>query len=199
MASKAERVTLTGSSSVRQLALYQSWPAFSFVDSIYGTGKYILANRTGEESGTIGVIDRHFKKAAADPPIWTQHNARPTPSIVTAEPMLGSFIANMVAPSACGRQSWAGGQDDWSKVVDVLLSVTYGKVFRHKAALGKSTPRRGVTALAYLLTTSAMTPKSRSKTGSDWRPPFDGFEVIEDPLPGGISLVHIRIGQSGDS
>src|ERR1700738_5062699 len=75
MAAKAQRVTLTGSSSNRQLGLYQSWPPFSFVDSIYGTDKYVITNPAGQQSGSFGVIDRHFKRLPTAPPVWTQHGA----------------------------------------------------------------------------------------------------------------------------
>jgi hypothetical protein len=199
MAAKAWRVMLTGVSSKRQLSLYQSWPQFSFVDGVYGPDKYILTTK-GAQSGTIGVIDRHFRKAPAFPPIWTQHEVTPTPSIVTSEPMLGTFIAHMAVPSKYGRIARPGGQDDWSKVVDLLLTVTYSKVFRHKPTLGTSTPKRGVTGLAYFLTsglTSGMGGSAaRSSAGRQWRPPFDGFEEIDDPSPGGISLLHVKIARS---
>ena len=199
MAAKAQRITLTGSSSKRQLGLYQSWPSFAFVDGIYGTDQYILKSATGEQSGTFGVIDRHFKKTPAAPPIWTQHEAMPTPSIVTIEPMLGTFIAHMAVPSTYGRIARPGGRDDWSKVVDLLLTVTYAKVFRHKPTLGVSSPKRGVTSLAYFLTSGIAASGARSSAGGHWRPPFDGFEDIEDPSPGGISLLHIKIAPSEPS
>lgn len=199
MAAKAQRVVLTGLSSKRQLSLYQSWPQFSFVDAIYGTDKYILATATGAQSGTFGVIDRHFKRAPAAPPIWTQHMATPTPRIVTSEPMLGTFIAHMAVPSTYGRSARPGGQDDWSKVVDLLLRVTYAKVFRHKPTLGESNPTRGVTGLAYFLTSGIAVSRASSSAGRQWRPPFDGFEDIEDPSPGGISLLHVKIARSEPS
>jgi hypothetical protein len=193
MAAKAQRVTLTGPSSKRQLDLYQSWPPFLFVDAIYGTNQYALMNPTGEQSGTFGVIDRHFKKQTTAPPIWTQHRASPTPSIATSEPMLGTFIANMAAPGAYGRPAWPGGKDDWSKVVDLLLSVTYRKAFRHKPTLGARGPGRGVTALACFLSAGAAGSRSHSRAGAGWWPPFDGFQESDDPSPGGISLLHIQI------
>lgn len=195
MASKARRVSLKGSSSTRQLELYQAWPQFSFADPVYGTDQYLLATTAGAQSGTFGVIDRHFKKTQAAPPIWTQHQARPTPSKVANEPMLGTFIAEMAGGGAHGRRAWPGGQDDWSRVVDLLLSVTYKKVFRHSPTLGPASPLRGNTALACFLVAGDTAPASGRRRGGDWQPPFDGFEYVDSPTPGGISLVHVQIGR----
>jgi hypothetical protein len=199
MAAKARRVSLTGPSSTRQLGLYQAWPQFSFVDSVYGADRYLLATKAGAQSGTFGVIDRHFRKTRAAPPIWTQHPAVPTPSDVTNEPMLGTSIAEMVGGGTRGRRAWPGGRDDWSKVIDLLLRVTYGKAFRHRPTLGPTSYPRGITAIACLLATvnSAAAPNRRS--GGAWRPPFDGFDFVDSPDPGGISMIHARIGLSEPS
>ena len=199
MASKARRVSLTGRSSARQLGLYQVWPQFSFVDSVYGAEQYLLATKGGAQSGTFGVIDRHFRMTHAAPPIWTQHPALPTPSDVTNEPMLGTFIAEMVGGGARGRRAWPGGHDDWSKVVDLLLRVTYGKTFRHRPTLGATSPLRGVTATVCFLATANTATTQIRRSGGAWQPPFDGFEFIDSPDPGGISLIHARIGRSKPS
>jgi hypothetical protein len=196
MAAKRGHVTLKGPSSKRQLSLYQAWPQFTFVDPIYGANQYVLATTTRARSGTFGVIDRHFRKRRSAPPIWTQHPASPTPSVVTGEPMLGTFIANMTNGSACGRRAQPDGKDDWSKVVDLLLRVTYRKAFRHKPTLGPASPLRGATRSVCFLASGNTGTASRRRIGRDWQPPFDGFEYIDDPDPGGISLVHVRIGRS---
>jgi hypothetical protein len=196
MAAKAMRVNLTGASSARQLVLYQLWPLFSFVDGIYGTGVYDLGQGAKEDAGTFGIIDRHFRSSPATPPVWTQHRARPTPKVIATEPMLGTFIANMAAANwtGYGRRAWPGGKDDWSKVVDLLLTVTYARAFRHAPTLGASAPHRGSTAMAYFLTTPTEVSWCR-RAGGDWWPPFDGFEVIEDDSPGGISVLHLRLAE----
>jgi hypothetical protein len=197
MAAKARRVALTGPSSMRQLGLYQLWPQFTFVDSVYGADQYALAT-AGAQSGTFGVIDRHFRRTLTAPPTWTQHQALPTPRVVANEPMLGTFIAEMAGGAARGRRAWPGGHDDWSKVIDLLLRVTYGKAFRHRPTLGPASPLRDITAAACFLTTvNAAAPSRRS--GGAWQPPFDGFEFVESPDPGGISLIHVRIGRSEPS
>lgn len=200
MAAMRGHVSLTGLSSKRQLSLYQAWPQFAFVDPIYGSDRYVLATATRVQSGTFGVIDRHWRKRRSAPPIWTQHQASPTPSIVTNEPMLGTFIANMATGSMCGRRARPGGKDDWSKAVDLLLRITYAKAFRHKTTLGSTTPPRGVTALACFLSGGGNTATvSRRRVGGDWQPPFDGFEYVDNPDPGGISLLHVQIGRSDPS
>ena len=108
-----------------------------------------LGQGAKEDAGTFGIIDRHFRSLPATPPVWTQHRAQPTPKVITTEPMLGTFIANMAAAKRTryGRRAWPGGKDDWSKVVDLLLKVTYAKAFRHRQTLSAAAPQRGNTAL----------------------------------------------------
>jgi hypothetical protein len=194
MAGKAMRAHLTGPSSVRQLDLYQFWPTFSFVDRVYGPDVYNLKSKTTEDAGMFGIIHRHFKNAAPTPPLWTQHFPKPTPQVITNEPLLGTFIANMAAANASGygRVGRPGGKDDWSKVVDLLLQVTCAKAFRHTSTLGAAAPQRGNTAMAYFLTTPSVASLGGRADGS-WWPPFEGFEVMEDDAPGGISLLHLTL------
>jgi hypothetical protein len=199
MAAKAARVKLTGASSVRQLGLYQSWPLFSFVEGIYGNNHYDLAMGTTEDAGTFGVIDRHFRNRRAVPPLWTQHAAKPTPGAITNEPSLGNFLAEMAAMrrSGFGRRAVPGGEDDWSKVIDILLRVTYAKTFRHAPTLGAAAPHRGDTTVAYFISGPAQSA-ARRRAEPGWRPPFDGIEFIEGDAPGGISVVHIMLTQDAE-
>jgi hypothetical protein len=199
MAGKAMRVHLTGPSSMRQLDLYQFWPTFSFVDRVYGPDVYNLTSKTTEDAGTFGVIDRHFKNAPRTPPLWTQHRAKPTPQVITNEPLLGTFIANMTAANASGygRIALPGGKDDWSKVVDLLLQVTYARAFRRTSTLGAAAPQRGNTAMAYLRT-GPSAGSLRGRADGSWWPPFEGFEVIEDDAPGGISVLHLTLAELED-
>jgi len=78
------------------------------------------------------------------------------------------------------------------------LTVTYSKVFRHGATLGASAPHRGVTAATYFLTTAALARVALRRAGGSWWPPFEGFEVIEDDSPHGISLLHFKINRHED-
>jgi len=196
MASKAKRVTLTGKSSKTQLHLYQNWPSFKFRDAVYGANSYSL-KCSGTGSGTYGVIDRHFKSSAGRSPQWTQHPAQPTPVAITSEPTFGEFLAHMIGGRSknYGRIAVPGGADDWSKVVDLLLDITYKKAFRHAATLGPLSPPRGTTALAYLTTVPERQVQGWPSAGLGWRPPFDGFEVIEDESPGGISVLRLEVFQ----
>jgi hypothetical protein len=191
MASKASRVQLTGHSSMRQLSLYQSWPAFSFVDTSYGRATYNIKTSTGPNPGTFGIIDRHFKNGIAATPRWTQHEPTPTPQEVTWQPLLGTFVANMLPGNRhlCGCPAVPGGTDDWSMVVDLLLRKTYAKTFRHRSTLGEAMPRRGHTALAFL---------THPRADAGWWPPFDDFDVVEDDSPMGMNVVHLALTERKD-
>ncbi len=200
MASKAKRVSLTGPSSKKQLHIFQHWPSFRFRDPVYGTSTYSLTGVGAGESGTFGVIDRHFKKSRKQPPRWTQHSARPTPRRITTEPTLGGFIAQMLGGStrSFGRVASSGGTDDWSRVVDLLLNVTFRKAFRHAPTTGALHSPRGVTAMAYLKGPIGGQGRSRKPSGVDWRPPFDGFQTVEDDNPGGMSVLRIEVSRDMD-
>lgn len=195
MASQAKRVTLTGSSSKKQLHLYQNWPSFRFRESVYGTDSYSLKRIANEDAGTFGVIDRHFKKSLGKSPEWTQHNPRPTPHRITTQPSFGGFLAGMIAggSKSLGRVAYPGGTDDWSRVVDLLLRVTYNKAFTHSSTLGSLASPRGTTAMAYLTTPEMKRGRIGRKVDHDWRPPFDGFETIEDDSSGGISVLRLEV------
>ena len=195
MASKARRVSLKGRSSVRQLDLYQSWPAFTFEEAVYGSKSYDLRSLGQGDAGSFGVIDRHFRNSPGMPPRWTQHHARPTPASVTNEPSFGGFLAHMIGGKvgACGRVAVPGGSDDWSEVVDLLLRVTYNKAFRHAPTLGAPSTRRGTTAIAYLTGPDERRMGRRRLVGPAWRPPFEGFEEVDDESPGGISVLRVEV------
>lgn len=198
MASSAKRVKLMGPSSVRQLFLYQNWPTFEFSDGAYGTRRFNLRATCIEESGTFGIIDRHLKNSLSTPPVWTQHPASPTPTSVSIEPTLGRFLADMVGRTGlnCGRRAFEGGVDDWSQVVDLLMKVTYDKVFRHVPTLGNSIARRGITALMV----SKMPPIGVIGfiDGGGSRPPIDGVDFFEADGPRAISVLRIIVAETSD-
>ncbi|MDI4642099.1 hypothetical protein K9U39_14305 [Rhodoblastus acidophilus] len=198
MASRATRVTFGGKSSPRQLHLYQNWPAFSFADAVYGTRIFNLQPTCGEDAGTFGVIDRHLKNTAIEPPIWTQHQALPTPSAITTEPTLGKFVANMIGQTGLnyGRRAIENGADDWSAVVDLLMKVTYGKVFRHKPTLGNHAVARGATGIAFLQAAPQGVYALVESGGPP--PPIEGVELIDDDDPGGMSVLRIVVAETGD-
>jgi hypothetical protein len=197
MASKAKRVSLNGASSKKQLHLYQNWPGFKFREAAYGNRVYSLSSTGNGHSGSFGVIDRHFKKSAGLPPTWTQHDALPTPSSIAGDPTFGEFLARMIGGStrSSGRVSVPAGSDDWSLVVDLLLKETYKKAFSHAPTLGSLSSPRGVTAMAYLSAPVGRQGSKGQRTSYGWRPPFDGFETIEDDNPGGISVLRVVVSQ----
>src|SRR5207302_1430523 len=94
MAWRKQLVKLTGPSSCNQLKLYQNWPTFRIVSPGYGNRRFCLSGGRHGEAGSFGVIDRHLINNPT-PPAWTQHSPRPTPSTITTEPLLGSFLTRM--------------------------------------------------------------------------------------------------------
>ncbi|MFD0860562.1 hypothetical protein [Roseovarius aquimarinus] len=198
MASKAKRVSLNGSSSKKQLHLYQNWPCFNFREAAYGNRVYSLSSTGNGHSGSFGIIDRHFRKSAGRPPTWTQHDALPTPVSIARDPTFGEFLARMIGGSArsLGRVAVPAGSDDWSQVVDLLLQETYKKAFNHAPTLDSISSPRGVTAMAYLSDPVGRQGSRGQRTGYGWQPPFDGFETIEDVNPGGISVLRVVVTQN---
>ncbi len=146
MARAAARVLLSGTSSRVQLDLYQNWHRFDFEEVVYGLSRVdFTKGGRASDSATIGVIDRHFKEQ----PIWTQHAVSPTPSVISDEPHLGEFMAEMVGGAlGFGRVATPILQTDWSRTVEKLLDVTYKRAFHHKPTLGTTGVPRGVHAVA---------------------------------------------------
>jgi hypothetical protein len=190
-------VSVSGRSSAVQLDLYQNWYPFNFVEAAYGTNQFdFKLGAAAADSGTFGVIDRHLKS----PPVWTQHAAKPTPIVTSNRIRLGKFITEMVDANQAGfgRLSTPSLQTDWSKAVERLLAVTYSRSFGHKATLGSARATRGVRAVACLSfqTMAEQTSGLWGKLGG--RPPFDGVEIREDDGdPTGISIIHIKVDDSG--
>ena len=195
MARAACRVSLKGRSSTLQLSLYQHWPAFTFVDRTrYGSAAYRLVGSTSGEAGTFGVIDRHLHNPLTDPPTWTQHPPSPPPHKVTGEPELGTFLTGMLAGAAtCGRTAPERPKDDWTRIVELLLRVTYSETFAHTQTLGDLRPRRGYTAY-FLMPHQAMTLFEAS-AHPQIPPDLPPVDQVPDPHePRGISIMHIEVG-----
>jgi hypothetical protein len=97
MAARAARVAMSGPSTRNQLELYQQWHVFDFEEMAYELKQIdFRQGRSATHSGTFGVIDRHLIDPATDPPVWTQHPARPTPHDTSHGVTLGEFLARMV-------------------------------------------------------------------------------------------------------
>jgi len=194
MARAACRVTLNGLSSVRQLFLYQRWPDFTFVDRTrFGSATYRLAGSPHGEAGTFGVIDRHLRDPNSEPPIWTQHQPTPTPSTVTSEPKLGTFITKMLAGQAAyGRFAPQNPKDDWTAVVELLLKFGYSQPITHRRTLGDLRPPRGYSA--YLLMPGSLVPLFVAAGIAAIPPETPPIEQLADPRePSGISSLHIEV------
>jgi hypothetical protein len=194
MARAAHRVSLSGPSSIKQLGLYQHWPSFSFADvSSYGTDTYTLSGSGHGEAGTFGVIDRHLRDPATDPPLWTQHLPDPEPEEVDGQPELGTFLTRMCdGDVASGREAPQAPKDDWSKVVELLLSRTYAKTFGHKLTLGPQRPRRG--ASAFMLVGGNARTLFRAETVGAIPPGRLTPDLLPDREGSGLSVLHLAIG-----
>lgn len=181
-----------------QLDLYQNRHKFDFKDADYGLNQLDFTKGPKElDSGTIGVIDRHLKTQ----PVWTQHAVRPTPEIISGEPYLGTFIAEMVDGSrpGFGRLATPTLQTDCSKTVERLLQVTYQRAFQHAPTLGGASQPRGVRATACVNFAMRANLMKMMSGGPTKGPPFDFETKEDDDRPGGISVVHIGIGPVQES
>jgi hypothetical protein len=191
MAGRQERVYLTGTSSHKQLNLYQNWPSFTFADeSLYGDGSFDLAKSANGMAGSFGIIDRHL--TSSKHPIWTQHSPNPTPSIITTQPKLGSFLTGMFAGQpGFGRYAPQKPKDDWSRLLDLLLKVTYARTFAHKLTLGDQRPPRGLSAF---IIQNGQSRNIFAVQSTGEIPPIDLRRDIPDrPTDTMPSLVHIEI------
>ncbi|MFC7738748.1 hypothetical protein ACFQX4_23755 [Roseomonas sp. GCM10028921] len=179
--------------------LYTAWPAFNFKDPAYGPNSFNLTGMN-PNPGTVGVIDRHYKVWPHTPIIWTQH----PPSLGLTQTVgcatLGAFMADMVlgVPGGSGTDATPSTGTDWSRLVDLLLKVTFNRTFRHTPTLGPRTEPRGVLAFAL--------PDSGQPLGgvigrllSDGEPPFAGVEIIEDGRSEGISIMRIELKRRPDA
>jgi hypothetical protein len=192
MARAAHRVSLSGRSSIKQLGLYQRWPSFTFVDASYGTDTYTLSGSRHGEAGTFGVIDRHLRDPATDPPLWTQHLPEPEPEEIDGQPELGTFLTHMLDGRAdSGRQAPQSPKDDWSKVVDLLLSETYAKTFAHKPTLGPQRPPRG--ASAFMLAGGHARTIFSVATAGDVPPGTTVYDLPPEREEGPLSVIHLEI------
>jgi hypothetical protein len=194
MARAKQRLSLTGPSSCRQLDLYQNWHRFDFVDSAYGmTGVDFQVGPGSVWSGTFGAIDPRFDGQ----PRWTQHLPSPTPQIIyRTSPQLGRFMAEMAdgTQPGFGRLATPSLKTDWSKTVELLLTVTYARAFGDKAVLGPARPPRGTSAVVCLGSTAlAVEREAYQGLLPGTAPPFGAAMFGEaEREPNGLSLVHFE-------
>jgi len=175
--------------------LFQRWPKFRFEDPAYGNRSYVLETSGLGQSGTFGIIDRHFKNSPPSPPRWTQHAATPTPRDLAGAPTLGRFLAEMVdgTRDGFGRVASVGGNDDWSKVVGLLLRITYGQMFHYRRSYGNTSMPRGVTAVALAHGPWVSHLRPTFDTQTSLPPTFDILDTPDGDAPRGISVLHIEV------
>lgn len=194
MASQAKTVSVSGISSLTQLALYQSWPDFDFKDKAYGlTGVNLRHGSDSAHSGTFGVIDRHWNSSAA--PRWTQHPASPTPHKTMNAPTLGTFLARMIGRRAgYGRDANPHSRTAWANMIEVLLRENRSKMFRDAPSMGK-----GVFQPRMMLAFSAVNgPLWPALYAGGFDLPPDVTVVEMDDGPTGISTIHVAVSNDPD-
>jgi len=198
MARAKQRVSMTGPSSCKQLDLYQNWYRFDFVDPAYPMSRVDFRKSPGSRwSGTFGVIDPRFDAQ----PRWTQHPARPTPSIIwNHDPRLGRFIAEMAdgTQRGFGRLATPSLNTDWSKTVELLLTVTYKRAFGDKAILGPARPPRGASAIVCFGNTAVPISQSSFKLFDGMLPPLRSIPEDAEREPVGLSVVHLELATDQD-
>jgi hypothetical protein len=197
MARAKQRVSLTGRSSRKQLDLYQNWYRFDFIDPAYPMSRVNFLNGSGPFwSGTFGVIDSRFDRR----PCWTQHRARPTPSIIHGnDPRLGRFIAEMADGTrrGFGRLATPSLNTDWSKTVELLLTVTYARAFGDQA-MGPTRPPRGANAVVCFGTKAMPISRSAAKLFDSLLPPLRLIPETAEREPNGLSVVHLELATGED-
>jgi hypothetical protein len=197
MARAAGRVSMAGKSSQSQLELYQRWGVFDFEEAAYGLKRVDFNQGSGaSDSGTFGVIDRHFCVPGLEPPMWTQHPAVPTPTNTAHHSELGTFMAEMVGGSAphFGRDCTPALKTPFSKTVQRLLELTFHRSFTHKPTLDNAQMQRGVRAPAGAMLQMVNGPAGRFWIGAGGPPFVRGEALREDPdRPLGVPAVYIKV------
>ncbi|MFP3545742.1 hypothetical protein SB748_19920 [Rhizobium sp. SIMBA_035] len=188
MAAQRGTVQISRQQDKLQLELFQKWPRFDFEEPIYNlAGVDFHSGGSAAECGRYGVIDRHL----ITPPIWSQMRPSKVPGKTLASPILADFIVGLVLNSV-GREATPSLGSDWSKTVETLMRVTYGRFFHQRQSLGPVAFPRGNTTLAFLLQGSVI----QTSVSTDGLLPIDAEPepVFIDEEPPNRALSVIRIG-----
>lgn len=173
-----------------QLELFQKWPRFDFEEPIYKlAGVDFHSGGPAKDCGRYGVIDRHL----IDPPIWSQMPPSTVPGKTLAAPVLADFIVDLVR-GRVGRDATPTLASDWSKTVEALMTVTFGRTFHQRQSLGPLAFPRGNTSQAFLLQGSLI----QVSISTDGELPIDALPepifVDEKPLNRALSVIRIGLG-----
>jgi hypothetical protein len=173
-----------------QLELFQKWPRFDFAEPIYNlAGVDFHSGGSAAECGRYGVIDRHL----ITPPIWSQMRPSQVPGPTLAQPTLADFLVGLVS-NRVGRDATPLLGSAWSKTVEMLMTVTYGRFFHQRQSLGLVAFPRGNTTQAFLLQGSLI----QTSVSTDGLLAIDAepeLVFIDEELPN-RALSVIRVGLS---
>lgn len=188
MAAQRGTVQISRQQDKLQLELFQKWPRFDFEEPIYNlVGVDFHSGGSAAQCGRYGVIDRHL----ISPPIWSQMPPSTVPGKTLAAPMLADFIVGLVS-NRVGREATPSLASDWSKTVEALMRVTYGRFFHQRQSLGPLAFPRGNTTQAFLLQGNVI----QTSVSTDGQLPIDAEPelVFIDEEPPNRALSVIRIG-----
>ena len=186
---KEDRIKLSGSDWT-QHELLLDLPTFTFVDPVYAPHPRSLG--TIPHVGDSGYTTEYGGvEVDGTPRHWT-FRLPCAPNRLVAPLPLGAWLARMAAGLAkTGREAVAHGRDDWSFLVDELLSVTGALPIRAKQPTVLRTNPNVIGLIADLAAYLSV-PPGLSAGGGPRKPEF------EDYWPEGpISTVHLTFRQMG--
>ncbi|TBB21342.1 hypothetical protein ELH51_05900 [Rhizobium ruizarguesonis] len=189
MAGQRGTVQISRQQDKLQLELFQKWPRFDFEEPIYNlAGVDFHSGGSAAECGRYGVIDRHL----ISPPIWSQMPPSTVPGKTLGAPMLADFIVGLVS-NRVGREATPSLASDWSKTVEALMTVTYGRFSHQRQSLGPLAFPRGNTTQAFLLQGSVI----QTSISTDGLLPVDAEPepvfIDEEPPNGALSVIRIGL------
>jgi hypothetical protein len=190
MAAQRGTVVISRPQDKVQLSLFQSWPRFDFQEAIYKlTNVDFHSGGSAHDCGQYGVIDRHF----ISPPLWSQMLPATVPGKTFAAPTLAEFLVDLVR-GRVGRDATPALATDWSRTVEALMTVTYGRPFHHRQSLGPLAFPRGNTTQAFFLQNNLV----QVSVSSDGSLPTDAeprTEFIDTGPPNrALSTIWIELG-----
>ncbi len=192
MAAQRGTVVISRMQDKLQLALFQNWPRFDFQEPIYKLANVDFhSGGSAHDCGQYGVIDRHFVST----PVWSQMLPSMIPGKTLAAPILAEFIVDLVR-GRVGRDATPALATDWSRTVEALMTVTYGRPFHHRQSLGPLAFPRGNTTQAFFLKNNLV----QVSVTTDGSLPTDAEPRLEfiDAEPPNRALSTIRIELGGD-
>lgn len=194
---KAGKVRIGSGKAQAQLALFSSWPSFTFHTSGYNSRPRDFSGEVTpsvEDCGRYGAID-----LVTVPPFWGQIDpTSANPFVTSLGHSLGGFLAEMADDTAGfgAEATWVAGAPtptlpDWSFTIAELLHVTYGLVHSAMTLVGSPGGQRGISAIAMAAPIVGLAPRF---VAADFGPPRMDPPDTPEPLaigaPRGLSLIH---------